>query len=313
MMVSCGIYNKSRPLTNQAFDELNNSILVQNHNPYFPIPEVPESVTTDYDRAIYLSKNYWELFDFKDVSLIGQTEITEQGFVDYIHILNYIPFKHANRSIKYLFVKAQADTAMYNHFASLFEKYYYNSDSPFRNEELYIPVLETILKSDKLSSENHKKYDFQQEMIHKNRVGSKASDFVYTLENGDWKRMHAIKSNYLILFFSTPECIRCVGVADEMHNSEVLNRVCSLNSFNRNMLTVLNIYPQSNLSLWKEYLLSMPEKNWTHAYDNGLVLTNKRIYDLKALPTIYLLDKNKRIILKDTSLDEIESFFLSKE
>jgi hypothetical protein len=62
-----------------------------------------------------------------------------------------------------------------------------------------------------------------------------------------------------------------------------------------------------------ESLNSLPDKNWIHAYDNGMILTNKRVYDIKMLPTIYLLDENKRIILKDTSLDEIESFFLSKE
>ena len=50
-----------------------------------------------------------------------------------------------------------------------------------------------------------------------------------------------------------------------------------------------------------------------HAYDKSEVLTNKRVYNLKTLPTIYLLDENKRIILKETSLEELESYFLSKE
>ena len=312
MFANCGLY-RSKAVFDQSFDEIENSILVQNPNPNFPLPQIPESIVDGRDRAIYLSKHYWEKFPFDDVSLINQLEVTEQAFVDYIHILNYIPFRHARRSIKYLFVLAKNQPEMYAHFASLFEKYYYTANSPFRNEELYIPVLETILKADMLSKEDYEKYDFQEEMIHKNRVGSKAADFVYTLENGDWKRMHALKSNYLILFFSTPDCSRCMLVADEIHTSEVLAKVCSLNSFTRSMLSVLHIYPDSNIPLWKESLSSMPQKNWIHAYDRAKVLTNKRVYNLKALPTIYLLDKNKRIILKETSLDEIESFFLSKE
>ena len=312
MFAGCGLY-MSKPATNQSFDEIENSILVQNPNPNFPLPKVPESIKDEQDRAIYLSKYYWELFPFDDVSLIEKPEVTEQGFVDYIHILNYIPSKHARRSQKYLMVLAQKDTAMYAHFASLFEKYFYNAGSPFRNEELYIPVLETVLNSDMLSKEDYEKYDFQQEMIHKNRVSTKATDFVYTLPNGDWKRMHALKSNYLIVYFSSPECSKCVTVANDIHNSEVLKNVCSLNSFSRTMLCVLSIYPESNIDLWKETLSTMPQKNWIHAYDDAMVLTNKRVYDLKALPTIYLLDENKRIILKDTSLEEIESFFLSKK
>lgn len=312
ILTGCGLYN-TKPISNQSFDNLENPILVLNPNPNFPLKEIPASIVDEQERAIYLSKYYWDLFPFEDNTLINKSEITEQAFVDYIHILNYIPFKHANRSIKYLFVKAQADSTMYTHFASLFEKYYYNADSPFRNEELYIPVLETILKFDVLSNSDYEKYDFQKEMIHKNRVGTKANDFVYTLPNREWKRLYALKSNYLILFFSEPECSGCITVANEMNNSEVLKRVSSLNSFSRTMLCVLNIYPKSNIPLWMESLNSLPDKNWIHAYDNGMILTNKRVYDIKMLPTIYLLDENKRIILKDTSLDEIESFFLSKE
>src|SRR5690606_15896539 len=111
-------------------------------------------------------------------------DVTEQGFVDYIHILNYIPFNNAKRSLKILFYQAQEYPEMYSHFASLFQKYYYDADSPFRNEELYIPVLDIILKSNILSQADQNKYDFQREMIHKNRIGTKASDFVYTLPNG---------------------------------------------------------------------------------------------------------------------------------
>ncbi len=312
IFASCGVY-RSKTQFDQSFDEIENAILVQNHNPNFSLPKIPESIEDGQDRAIYLSKHYWEEFPFTDTSLINQSEVTEQAFVDYIHVLNFIPFKHARRSIIYLFVLAQKDKAMYSHFASLFEKYYYTADSPFCNEELYIPVLETILKSDMLTQEEYDKYDFQEEMIHKNRVGSKASDFVYTLTNGTWERMHAIKSNYLILFFSTPTCSECIAVANEIHNSEELAKVCSLNSFSRTMLAVLHIYPESNIPLWEKSLESMPQKHWIHGYDKSKVLTNKRVYNLKTLPTIYLLDKNKRIILKETSLEEIESFFLSKQ
>lgn len=311
MFVSCGLH-RSKAVFDRSFDEIENSILVQNHNPYFPMPEIPESIVNGKDRAVYLSKHYWEEFPFDDVSLIDQPKVTEQAFVDYIHVLNFIPFRDARRSIKYLFALAQKDKTMYAHFASLFEKYFYTADSPFCNEELYIPVLETILKADMLTEEDYEKYDFQEEMIHKNRVGSKANDFVYTLKSGDWKRMHSIKSNYLILFFSTPDCSKCLSVANEIDDSEVLAKVCSLNSFSRTMLSVLHIYPGTNIPLWQDSLSSMPQKNWIHSYDKSKVLISKRVYNLKALPTIYLLDKNKRIILKETSLEEIESFFLSK-
>lgn len=309
---SCGV-QKSTPTNNLLFDEIENSILVQGANSAFPVPDVPESVKDNRERAIYLSKHYWDLFDFSDTSLISQTNITEQGFVDYIHILNYIPFNHAKKSLKIFLDKTQEHPMMHSHFASLFEKYYYDADSPYRNEELYIPVLDVLLKSRVLSKTELGKYDFQREMIHKNRVGTKANDFDYTLVNGETKQMRTFKSDFLILFFTNPDCGTRCEVIDDFNDSEVLKKVFSHNSFNRSMLTILSVYPGSNVKQWIENLPSMPEKNWVNAYDNDMTITNKRIYDIKTIPTIYLLDDKKRIILKDTSLEEIESFFLTKQ
>ena len=307
----CGA--KKTIIAEQAEYELDGYVLIQNTNPLFPIPEVPESITNEKERAIHLSKHFWELFPFNDTSLISQPEVTEQGFVDYIHVLNYIPFKHASRSIKYMLLKAQANAEMYTHLASLYQKYYYDANSPFRNEELYMPVLETVLRSGLLPEAEQEMYAFQQEMIHKNRVGTKATDFVYTLPKGNWKRLHSIRSNYVILFFSQPDCPSCETIIDEINNSKVLKRVFSRNSFSRSMLTVLNIYPGSDVKNWRNKVSMMPQNNWINGYDKSRTITNKRVYDIKTIPTIYFLDKRKRIILKDTSLEEIESFFISKE
>ena len=76
VFASCGLH-RSKASYNQSFDEIENSILVQNQNPNFPLPEIPESIVDGQDRAIYLSKYYWKEFPFDDVSLINKSEVTE--------------------------------------------------------------------------------------------------------------------------------------------------------------------------------------------------------------------------------------------
>ena len=147
-------------------------------------------------------------------------------------------------------------------------------------------------------------------MILKNRVGTKATDFVYTLANGDKRNMHTLKSNYLILFFSNPDCPTCAAVTKEINSSGTLHNLFTLNNPTSPLLTVLSIYPDSNIALWRKALPNMPQENWVNSYDAGTQITNKRLYDIKAIPTIYLLDRNKQIILKDTSLEEIEAYFM---
>ncbi|HUI33747.1 MAG: DUF5106 domain-containing protein [Dysgonamonadaceae bacterium] len=309
---SCGLYRSSKVNT-KAFDELENPILVQSANSAFPMPDIPESIKDGQEHAIYLSKHYWDKFPFNDTSLISKPEITEQGFVDYIHILNYIPFNNARRSVRIMLYKARENPTMLAHLGSLFQKYYYDANSPFRNEELYIPVLESLLSSQLLSETDYEKYDFQKEMIHKNRIGTKAADFVYTLPNGTWKRMHAYKSDYLILLFIKPECKVCEEIKNEIENSKMLNEVFSRNSFNRSMLTVLTIYPDADVEQWRKLLPQIPQKNWVHGYDKDMTITHKRVYDIKTIPTMYFLNRNKKILLKDTSVEEIESYFMKSD
>ena len=60
----------------------------------------------------------------------------------------------------------------------------------------------------------------------------------------------------------------------------------------------MRVYVDEDTVLWRNRLDDMP-KGWIVARDATGVLRNDTIYDTKAIPTIYLLDKNKRVILKD--------------
>ena len=274
----------------------------------FVLPDMPAELTNADARADYLVMHYWDRFDFSDASLVDKPEITEQAFVDYVNILYYATSKKAEESLRHTLSKASGNKEMYIHFASLFEKYFYNANSPFRNEEFYIPVLQEVLKSDLLTQEQKSAYRLQQEFTRKNRVGQAANDFTFTSESGQDSKMSSINSEFLILLFTNPECSTCMAVTDMINKSEAINKAFSHNTPQRTMLTVLSVYPDDDIESWKSHLDGL-SGNWIHAYDKGMQITKGKLYDLKAIPTIYLLDKNKKVILKDTSVELIEAFF----
>jgi hypothetical protein len=47
-----------------------------------------------------------------------------------------------------------------------------------------------------------------------------------------------------------------------------------------------------------------------NSYDKGTAVLKNELYDLKASPTIYLLDKDKRVILKNTGIEQINQYFI---
>jgi hypothetical protein len=273
----------------------------------FHLPQIPENITSPEERGKFLVMHYWDRFDFNNERLISRPEITEQAFVDYI-LQNYVLFEDAKKSLQYTLTKMEENKAMHAYFASLFEKYLYEPDSPFRNEEFYLVVLERLTKSPLLSDAEKSKYKFQLRMAKKNRVGKKATNFDCTLATGETFSLYSIKSNYLLVIFLDPECSSCDAVIRYIMDSEPINRAMKMNSPTRTMLTVLTMYPGENIDKWLDYLPQLPSE-WMNAYDQGMIIAKKNLYDIKAYPSVYLLDKNKKVILKDSPIEVVEGFF----
>ena len=51
----------------------------------------------------------------------------------------------------------------------------------------------------------------------------------------------------------------------------------------------------------------IPSK-WINGYDKELTVRNRELYDLKAMPTLYLLDKDKKVLLKDAPVEQVEQY-----
>ncbi len=274
----------------------------------FMLPNIPSEITDSDLRAQYLVMHYWDRFDFTDSILVQRPEITEQAFVDYINILNYVSSEYSEKSLEYMLSKASKKKSTYKHFASLFEKYLYEEQSPFRNEEDYLYVLKRLAKSQSLDEVEKQKYQFQMEMSMKNRPNQNAVDFIYTLSTNRSASMYSIKSDYLLILFVNPSCPTCNHVVNQLQTSSVIQKVFSYNSPTRTMITVLTVYPDDDLQEWKNHLPQLPA-NWLNAYDKDMTITKEKLYDLRFMPTIYLLNKNKKVILKDTSVESVENFF----
>ena len=67
------------------------------------------------------------------------------------------------------------------------------------------------------------------------------------------------------------------------------------------------IVTDEDIEAWRQYLPSMP-KGWICGYDEAMTLTHNRLYDLKAIPSLYLLDRRKHVLIKDgVSIEHVVS------
>lgn len=303
ILFSCsGTSGNSTQTTTDAYVE---TLLGDSLKP-FTLPTIPMIYTDPAQRADYLIKHYWDNFNFADTNYTHRPEITEQAWVDFIDLFNHVPLQTVSAGVKTMMNKASVNKKVFVYFTDLADKYLHNPNSPVRNEEFYIPFLESMMDSKVLESAEKIRPEARLKMAMKNRVGDKANDFTYTVASGTRNTLYKTKTEFILLYFNNPGCNACLEIMDGMRQSYIINKFIK-----DGRLIILGVYPDEDLAEWQKHRTDF-EKEWINAYDKNLTIMSQSLYDLKAIPTIYLLDQNKTVLLKDATLPAVEAYLVGQ-
>lgn len=268
----------------------------------FTLPEMPAMLTAPEQRADFLVRHYWDNVSFADTAFLNKKEVSEQAWVDYCNILNHVPPATAQEAIKGMIKKTEQNRRMFDYFTELADKYLYDPNSPMRNEEFYIPVLEAMTASHVLSETEKIRPQARLELAQKNRPGTKALNFTYTLASGATGTLYQCPAEYTLLFINNPGCHACAETIEGLKSSQVISQLVA-----EKRLKILAVYPDEELEEWHKHRSEFPDE-WINGYDKTQSMKMKNLYDLKAIPTLYLLDKNKTVLLKDAPWPVVEEY-----
>ena len=264
----------------------------------FPLPSVPDSLVSTESRANYLALHYWDNVDFCDPTIIGNEDISEQGFSNFISIMPYVTQKEVAFAEFVSKISVKADVQDY--FMAVAKKYLAESQSPVFNDELYIMMLQSLLSSDMLDSARRDKYSAILETEMRNRVGEVATDFEFMLRDGERGRLSEINAKYILVFFSDPDCDRCNLVKAQIDASAVVRIKLLLGD-----LALLSVCVEGDTDAWKR--IKTPDE-WIDACDEKCAIYDQELYDIPGLPSFYLLDSSHRVILRDVHFQLVENF-----
>lgn len=258
----------------------------------YPLPQIPDSLTDTQARVQYLATHYWDAYPLS-WPLPGQTE---QLFVDFVDLLQYVEADSLSVVMEGLADKASANDSVFVSIVNLAEKYLCDPNSPLRNENAFIPLLAYDLGRTTDEVERCQK-EFRLKMMCKNRVGEQANDFTVALADDSQVRLSAITTPYTLLFFNNPACADCRRV-----KAELLGSVPIQEAVRNGQLTVLAVYPDSDLAEWRK---AHYPSFMLNGYDEGCTILHQGLYDLKAMPTLYLLGHERKVLLKDSTVSDI--------
>ncbi len=279
----------------------------------FPAVQVPDMLIDPSERLDYLLVHFWDGLVSSSVS--GKCDSThvagfskddvEKQFGIYSALLWQAPLNESVKSVASLFKAVEAvekrDTSsnVFETITEFADKYFHDPNSPVRNEDFYLPYVQGLAASDAVSPSMRPAYEYDASMCSLNKVGTKAADFSFKDMYGKVHTLYGVKADYTLLFFSNPGCPNCKEIIDLIEQSE---RVSEMEKMGR--LKVVNVYIDQEIDKWKAYAAEYP-KEWICGYDHNYIIRTDLTYNVRAIPSLYLLDKDKKVILKDAPQDKV--------
>lgn len=301
LLASC----RAKPGTAEAKERTRTDSTVVQQQAQFPFPEIPATLTEPEARKAWLLTHYWDKFSFADTTLVDNRDVTEQGFVNFIALLadGTTPDELTRESMENWCRRFIPSTYACPVLIKMADDYLYNPNSPFYNEHLYGMYLEALIKEFPKGDAQVSRFGFRLSLLKRNNPGDRATDFTYYLPDGNRRTLAAtpVKGDRLLLVFYDPECESCHAVLGQMTASTALAEAVKTGR-----MSVLAIYTEGNEEAWRKALPDMPE-GWVVGTDRETVKTGA-LYDLKAMPSLYLLDRQKKVLLKDAAFEEISRF-----
>ena len=273
----------------------------------FPYPAIPDTLRSVEQRAGYLSEHYWDNYNFADTLLLKSKEVTEQGFVNFIDILNRLNLDNASKGVAHKDIaqkditqkdiaqkdiaqkdivrkdiarkditqkdiacftrKAFSNAAAKERFENLIEHYFEDQLSPVRNDRVYLIFLEEMKNSPCFNETEKERIAFKIKTTNKNLPGDIAINFKFKDENRKEHQLSDYKDQKVILYFYNPDCENCHEVSAWLKQQSIPADI-----------KVLKMIADNHISY---------------------------MYSLKNMPTIFLLDKENKVILKDCTAQEL--------
>jgi peroxiredoxin len=270
-------------------------------------PEIPEAPILPNGRQDsawvfnYYKSHYWSNFDFADERLL-RTPFVRPKLERYIHQLVVQQPDSIIRDADELIKKASVNKEMKSFFI-----YYitndYETTKVVGTEGVFVHMAEKYYLTGEMGiSEDAKKKVREKVTTMKPLLVNKVIPDL-TLSD-TLKRpisIHGIKADYTVLVFYSPSCGHCKESAPKLKEFYDKNKATGVK--------VLAVATEQSPEEWKKFIHTYKLEEILHGYDYSSRVNYFRDYDVVSTPTVYILDKNKKIIARKMPVEQLDDFY----
>lgn len=132
--------------------------------------------------------------------------------------------------------------------------------------------------------------------LKKNMPGTTAADFTFIERNGKRHTLHKEKAAFTVILFYDPDCHVCHDMARQLANQKIFTENTDIK--------VITIYTDNDTENWRNHASDFP-KTWIDACSPNGEMAEKQIFYLPIIPSLYLLDAKKHVLLRDVSVETL--------
>lgn len=279
----------------------------------FPSVEIPSMYTDPAERTAYAAQHFWDRFtdtsrvyscDSLTVNGVA-TDAVESQMGLFATLLRQMPLDEGRKAVSQLFGRVESferkypESNVFEEMSRLTKYYLYDPNSPVRSEDLYLPYVEGLSRSDQIDDSYRMGYEWEARACGLNRIGTPATDFSFTDTRGRVRTLYGVKAEYTLLIFGNPGCHACQELTVAMRE---IPEIAALIKAGR--LQVVDVYIDQEIDDWRAHIPDYPAE-WINGYDQDYVIRTDLLYNVRGIPSIYLLDASKTVLMKDAVEEDV--------
>lgn len=278
-----------------------------------PRPANRQDSLNNYD---YYKKHYWDGISFMDDRIIRTPFFLPKLQRYYNDVVSPSPDSIIKES-DHMLLLARSSPEMYKFLLNwLTDEYinpkYMGQDAVFVHlfEQYHSKGVSSWLNEKQMTAISNRAY-----MLMSNLIGEQAANLEMTDSAGAIVPLYSLNAAYTIVCFWDPTCSHCreeVPEMDSMYKAKWQREGVKMYG----VLTESKEFPK-----WREFINKYNLQSWLNVYqteeqkkkdEDAKKPSYKQLYDVTQTPTLYLLDKDKRIIAKKLTWQQMDDVLQMK-
>jgi thiol-disulfide isomerase/thioredoxin len=314
---------------NDKIKKYRNDIIAKGGNNLLPTllkamkePEIPKNDPAAKADSMfaykYFKAHYWDGVNFYDDRL-ARTPFFESRLDKYMEQLVYPSADSVIKEIDYMLGFASINDEMQKFLLLKFVNRYLNQKYMWE-DKVFVHLFEKYFSQKTypwLTEAGMKTITNRAYSLMANILGTEASDIELPDTADKTTKLYALQAPYTLVVIWDPTCSHCKEIVprlDSAYNAKWKNMGLKFFAMGRET--------EGKKSDWLNFIHDHHLSQWTHVYYSKAADEARtgsgipgytQLYDVQSFPTLYLLDKDKRIIAKKLTLEQIDEILAYRQ